>query len=254
MALSPGLFARARLPLSPVLPPITGPVGNGMDNDPADVEAVKRGLNALGYYTVPDYGFTGYIDQATTDAVKRFQQDNGLKQDGWLGKDGETYTAINDRLGQLPQGVDPKADGAQQSLEARASTTQGSAAPAKKGVSLLDGQLHQPHSPTPLGEGGNPIMLGGTNSNFTQKTDQDAIQQIRGPAFRLPSRVPPPPTRSVPKPNVPGPNGPQNEPSRSTPADSSSIAAAIGRILSQLFSTDQHAGETKTDQHDQTAA
>ena len=143
MALSPGLFARARLPRT--LPPTTGPVGNGMDNDPSDVEAVKRGLNALGYYTVPDYGFTGFIDQATTDAVKRFQQDNGLKQDGWLGKDGETYTAINERLGQLPQGVDPKAEGtqsAESNTPAKASTlaTPASSSSGFKRQNLLEGQ------------------------------------------------------------------------------------------------------------------
>ncbi len=75
---------------------LRGEVGNGRDNDPDDVLAVKRRLNGLGLYDEPDYGFTGYIDRATEDGIKSFQKKNGLKIDGWLAPGGETETAISD--------------------------------------------------------------------------------------------------------------------------------------------------------------
>jgi hypothetical protein len=73
---------------------LRGPVGNGMENHPDDVLAVKRRLHRLGLYDEPDYGFTGFIDRGTTEAVKRFQRDNDLKIDGWLAPGGETERAM----------------------------------------------------------------------------------------------------------------------------------------------------------------
>lgn len=75
---------------------LRGEVGNGRDNDPEDVLAVKRRLNGLGLYDEPDYGFTGYIDRATEDGIKSFQKKNGLKIDGWLAPGGETEATISD--------------------------------------------------------------------------------------------------------------------------------------------------------------
>ena len=61
---------------------------------------VKRALAALGLY---QYDLTSdpspFIDRAMLDGIKAFQQQNGLKVDGWLGRGGETQAAMNAALG-----------------------------------------------------------------------------------------------------------------------------------------------------------
>lgn len=77
-------------------------VGNGFKNERRDVETVKRALGGLGY--LPEDPFdrpSGFIEESTTAAIKRFQEDNGLTIDGWLQPGGETEAALNfttDRL------------------------------------------------------------------------------------------------------------------------------------------------------------
>ncbi len=77
-------------------------VGNGFKNGPRDVETVKRALGGLGY--LPEDPFdrpSGFIEESTTAAIKRFQGGNGLATDGWLQPGGETEAALNaviDRL------------------------------------------------------------------------------------------------------------------------------------------------------------
>ena len=70
-------------------------VGNGFANQPRDVQTVKRALGGLGY--LPEDPFdrpSGFVDEATTNAVRGFQNDNRLKTDGWLGPGGETEAAL----------------------------------------------------------------------------------------------------------------------------------------------------------------
>ncbi len=78
---------------------IAGEVGNGRANDEADVTGVKRALSALRHY---QYDLTSdpspFIDRAMLDGIKAFQQQNGLKVDGWLGRGGETQAAMNAAL------------------------------------------------------------------------------------------------------------------------------------------------------------
>lgn len=88
---------------------IAGEVGNGRANDEADVTGVKRALSALGHY---QYDLTSdpspFIDRAMLDGIKTFQQQNGLKVDGWLGRGGETQAAMNAALAsQTPEQAPP---------------------------------------------------------------------------------------------------------------------------------------------------
>jgi peptidoglycan hydrolase-like protein with peptidoglycan-binding domain len=94
-------------PLLPDLPPaleIRGEVGNGLENDPADVAGAKRTLAALGHYpkrlaTEP----TGLIDRPLTEAIRTFQARHNLLQDGWMGPGGETELALRRELvGRIP--------------------------------------------------------------------------------------------------------------------------------------------------------
>jgi hypothetical protein len=84
------MFMRTFRPLA-----LKGPVGNGLENDLQDVLAVKRRLNSLGLYDEPEYGFTGYIDRAMDDGLRRFQLQRGLKMDGTISPGGETETALD---------------------------------------------------------------------------------------------------------------------------------------------------------------
>ncbi len=79
-------------------------VGNGFKNAPRDVETVKRALGGLGY--LPENPFdrpSGFIEESTTAAIKRFQGDNGLSTDGWLQPSGETEAALRHAVDQLAQ-------------------------------------------------------------------------------------------------------------------------------------------------------
>jgi hypothetical protein len=79
-------------------------VGNGFKNAPRDVGTVKRALGGLGY--LPEDPFdrpSGFIEESTTAAIKRFQGDNDLTIDGWLQPGGETEAALNSATNRLAQ-------------------------------------------------------------------------------------------------------------------------------------------------------
>ena len=77
-------------------------VGNGFENEPRDVRTVKRALGGLGY--LPEDPFdrpSGFIEESTTEAIKRFQDNNRLTADGWLGPKGETEAALRQAVDRL---------------------------------------------------------------------------------------------------------------------------------------------------------
>ncbi len=65
---------------------------------PADVLNVKRALNRMGFYDVPDYGMTPHADGTMFDGIRRFQRTNGLRVDGLMQRGRETERAMNDAL------------------------------------------------------------------------------------------------------------------------------------------------------------
>jgi peptidoglycan hydrolase-like protein with peptidoglycan-binding domain len=77
-------------------------VGNGLHNDPRDVKSVKRALGGLGY--LPEDPFddpSGFIEESTTTQIRKFQQDRGLRPDGWLQPGSETEAALQDAVDAL---------------------------------------------------------------------------------------------------------------------------------------------------------
>lgn len=52
--------------------------------------------------TNPPYGFTGFIDADTTRGIRRFQEANDLKVDGWLAPNGETEQAMKSVVDERP--------------------------------------------------------------------------------------------------------------------------------------------------------
>ncbi|MEE8141278.1 MAG: peptidoglycan-binding domain-containing protein [Alphaproteobacteria bacterium] len=65
---------------------------------PDDVVGVKRALNRMGFYDVPDYGMTPYADRTMFDGIRRFQRANGLRVDGVMQRGRATERAMNDGL------------------------------------------------------------------------------------------------------------------------------------------------------------
>lgn len=65
---------------------------------PADVLNVKRALNRMGFYDVPDYGMTPHADRTMFDGIRRFQRANGLRVDGVMQRGHATERAMNDAL------------------------------------------------------------------------------------------------------------------------------------------------------------
>ena len=65
---------------------------------PADILNVKRALNRMGFYDVPDYGMTPYADRTMFDGIRRFQRANGLRVDGVMQRGHATERAMNDVL------------------------------------------------------------------------------------------------------------------------------------------------------------
>ena len=60
-----------------------------------DTARVKFGLNKTGYF---DDEPTTIPNQNMIEGVKKFQKDNGLNVDGYLRPQGETITAMNNKL------------------------------------------------------------------------------------------------------------------------------------------------------------
>lgn len=78
---------------------LKSPIGTSYRVDPNDLMDTKRALNHLGYYDVsPHRGIDDWTDDATFNGIKRFQQDNSLKADGFMRPGGPTEGAINQNL------------------------------------------------------------------------------------------------------------------------------------------------------------
>lgn len=75
-------------------------VGVNYKSNPNDVLVLKKALKDIGYYKVPEYGLTPYVDEYLFSSLKKFQKDNKLKVDAIAGPDGETMATINKILGQ----------------------------------------------------------------------------------------------------------------------------------------------------------
>jgi len=65
---------------------------------PEDVLNVKRVLNRMGFYDVPDYGMTPHADRTMFDGIRRFQRAKGLTVDGVMQRGHATERAMNDGL------------------------------------------------------------------------------------------------------------------------------------------------------------
>lgn len=71
---------------------LRAPIGNGLDNDPNDIRKTKDQLSAAGYLKEePRHDF---ITRDTDTAIRSFQQDNDLKEDGVMNPGGETERAL----------------------------------------------------------------------------------------------------------------------------------------------------------------
>lgn len=78
---------------------LKSPIGTNYRVDLNDLMETKRALSDLGYYDVPPHrGIDDWTDDATFDGIKRFQQDNGLKVDGFMRPGGPTERAMNTSL------------------------------------------------------------------------------------------------------------------------------------------------------------
>ncbi len=85
---------------SPFTSKLSGPIGNGRENKPADVMWVKHAMCCLGRYN-DRLERNGYIDRGLHEAIDGYQRDRGLRRDGWIGPGGETERAIRLDLSRL---------------------------------------------------------------------------------------------------------------------------------------------------------
>ncbi len=67
---------------------VSAPVGSNLSSNPADVQALRFVLSALGYND-PNQDF-GYMDQRLKKNILSFQKDNGLRADGIVQPGGKT--------------------------------------------------------------------------------------------------------------------------------------------------------------------
>jgi hypothetical protein len=77
---------------------LTGPVGNGLENNSRDVQAVAKGLKSLGLmkFDQTPVSITKDID----DGLQKFQISEGLNSDGTALPGGPTATALKSRVAQ----------------------------------------------------------------------------------------------------------------------------------------------------------
>ena len=66
-----------------------------------DVMATKIFLCNQGHYIPPEWGISQFPDRAMFDAIKAFQNSQGLKVDGVMKPEGETETAIKSQAQKL---------------------------------------------------------------------------------------------------------------------------------------------------------
>ena len=84
------------------------PAGNGQVNDPADIAALDASLRRIEAYTPPpEYADEPqrYPTAPLIRALEGFQEQNGLKIDGYANPGGPTERAINNRLLAKPRGA-----------------------------------------------------------------------------------------------------------------------------------------------------
>ncbi|MEQ8667054.1 MAG: peptidoglycan-binding domain-containing protein [Rhodospirillales bacterium] len=74
---------------------LKNPIGKPYNMGPEDTLAAKRILASLGHMEVPDYGIDEYQDQPMIDAVKSFQRNSGLREDGIMKPGDETEAGLN---------------------------------------------------------------------------------------------------------------------------------------------------------------
>ena len=74
-------------------------IGSSYPADPDDVLRTKKGLNRLGFYSVPkEYGMTPWTDDELFEGLKNFQRKNGLAVDGIMNPGGPTQAVLRRRL------------------------------------------------------------------------------------------------------------------------------------------------------------
>jgi peptidoglycan hydrolase-like protein with peptidoglycan-binding domain len=71
-------------------------LGRDYKTQEADVVKVKSALNKQGFYEIPSYGITPYLDTALLSAIKKFQKSIGLKTTGIIKPGDETDNALDD--------------------------------------------------------------------------------------------------------------------------------------------------------------
>lgn len=75
------------------------PMGTNYQVDPDDIVNTKQALNRLGYYDVPpERGIDDWTDDKMFKGIRSFQQDRGLKVDGFMRPGGPTEEAMNVEL------------------------------------------------------------------------------------------------------------------------------------------------------------
>jgi hypothetical protein len=87
---------------------LNAPAGTGQTNDPADIAALDNSLRRIDTYTPPpEYADEPqrYATEPMIRALEKFQEQNGLKVDGYANPGGPTERAINNRLLAKPKGA-----------------------------------------------------------------------------------------------------------------------------------------------------
>jgi hypothetical protein len=84
------------------------PAGNGQANDPTDIAALDNSLRRIEAYTPPPE-YVGepqrYATEPMIRSLEKFQEQNGLKIDGYANPGGPTERAINNSLLAKPRGA-----------------------------------------------------------------------------------------------------------------------------------------------------
>ncbi|MBL4692890.1 MAG: hypothetical protein JKY92_06120, partial [Magnetovibrio sp.] len=76
-------------------------LSDNASSHPQDVVATKLFLRNQGYYHAPKWGVSQFPDRALFDAIKAFQDSQGLSVDGVMKPNGETETAIKSQAQKL---------------------------------------------------------------------------------------------------------------------------------------------------------
>lgn len=92
----------------PMILSLSGPVGSGQANNPDDVYALDNALRETNAYDPPpEYAHEPqrHATAPMNEALERFQENEGLKVDGYAKPGGPTERAINNRLLEKPRGA-----------------------------------------------------------------------------------------------------------------------------------------------------